>query len=102
MRAAAYCGLNTAKVFYEPLSHACVVERFDRIPQDDGTLGRLIQYHFCQLAGINSNLWRILPRPNQQRPCARLGRTDPDGRKVSAIHGASARHTDSRSFRKSG
>ena len=53
-RTAAYCGLNTATVFYEPLSHACVVERFDRIPRDDGILGRLIQYDFCQLAGISS------------------------------------------------
>jgi serine/threonine-protein kinase HipA len=54
MRTASYCGLNTATVFYEPLSHACVVERFDRIPRDDGTLARLVQYDFCQLAGISS------------------------------------------------
>ena len=50
MRIAAECGLPTAKVFYEPHTHACVVHRFDRWLRDDGTLGRLIQYDFCQLA----------------------------------------------------
>lgn len=54
MRTAALCGLNTAKVFYEPLTHACVVERFDRQTLADGSLGRLIQYDFCQLAGLGS------------------------------------------------
>jgi serine/threonine-protein kinase HipA len=54
MRTAAHCGLDTAKVFYEPLTHACVVERFDRFTRSDGTLGRLIQYDFCQLAGTGS------------------------------------------------
>ena len=54
MRTAAHCGLATAKVFYEPLTHACVVERFDRFTRGDGTLGRLIQYDFCQIAGVVS------------------------------------------------
>lgn len=54
MRTAAHCGLNTARVFYEPLTRSCVVERFDRSTRADGTLGRLIQYDFCQLAGIDS------------------------------------------------
>ncbi|WP_442776776.1 type II toxin-antitoxin system HipA family toxin [Sphaerotilus montanus] len=54
MRTAAHCGLRTAQVFYEPLTRACVVERFDRFIRDDGSLGRLIQYDFCQLAGIAS------------------------------------------------
>lgn len=54
MRTAAHCGLRTAQVFYEPLTRACVVERFDRFIRDDGALGRLIQYDFCQLAGIAS------------------------------------------------
>ena len=54
MRTAAHCGLRTAQVFYEPLTRACVVERFDRYRRDDGALGRLIQYDFCQLAGIAS------------------------------------------------
>ncbi|WP_338416087.1 type II toxin-antitoxin system HipA family toxin [uncultured Sphaerotilus sp.] len=54
MRTAAHCGLRTAQVFYEPLTRACVVERFDRYRRDDGALGRLIQYDFCQLAGVAS------------------------------------------------
>lgn len=55
MRTAAYCGLNTAKVFYEPLTQSCVVERFDRFLRPDGTLGRLIQYDLCQIAGTSSD-----------------------------------------------
>lgn len=54
MRTAAHCGLPTARVFYEPTTQACVVERFDRFSQADGTLGRLIQYDFCQIAGLGS------------------------------------------------
>ena len=54
MRTAAYCGLSTAKVFYERLTHACIVERFDRFTRADGTLGRLIQVDFCQLTGTDS------------------------------------------------
>ncbi|MEY4909109.1 MAG: hypothetical protein RL260_2827, partial [Pseudomonadota bacterium] len=54
LRTAAHCGLRTAQVFYEPLTRACVVERFDRYRREDGSLGRLIQYDFCQLAGIAS------------------------------------------------
>ena len=55
MRAAAHCGLHTAKVFYEPLTQSCIVERFDRFMRTDGTLGRLIQYDFCQIAGTSSD-----------------------------------------------
>lgn len=54
MRTAALCGLRTAQVFYEPQTRACVVKRFDRFVRKDGSLGRLIQYDFCQLAGIAS------------------------------------------------
>lgn len=54
MRTAAHCGLSTARVFYEQQTRACVVERFDRFIRSDGSLGRLIQYDFCQLAGIAS------------------------------------------------
>ena len=54
MRTAAHCGLNTAATFYEPLTQACVVRRFDRFDRPDGTLARLVQYDFCQLASINS------------------------------------------------
>lgn len=55
MRTALHCGLHTAQVLYEPHTQACVVERFDRFVQGDGTLGRLIQYDFCQIAGLGSD-----------------------------------------------
>lgn len=55
MRTAAHCGLPTAEVFYEPRTQACVVRRFDRTPRPDGTLGRLVQYDLCQLAGTLSD-----------------------------------------------
>lgn len=55
MRAASHCGLNTAHVFYERHTQACVVERFDRFQRADGMLGRLIQYDFCQLSGLGSD-----------------------------------------------
>lgn len=54
MRTAARCGLPTAEVFYEPLTRACVVRRFDRATRADGGLDRLIQYDLCQLAGTVS------------------------------------------------
>lgn len=54
MRTATHCGLDAAQVFYEPLTHSCIVERFDRVTRADGTLGRLIQYDFCQIAGLDS------------------------------------------------
>ncbi len=54
MRTAANCGLPTADVFYEPHTRSCVVKRFDRHEQPDGTLGRLIQYDFCQLSNTLS------------------------------------------------
>lgn len=55
MRIAAQCGLPTAEVFYEPLTRSCVVRRFDRIPGAAGSLRRLVQYDFCQLAGTLSD-----------------------------------------------
>ena len=55
MRAAALCGLPTAEVFYEPLTQACVVRRFDRQLRPDGTLGRVMQYDLCQLSAIASD-----------------------------------------------
>ena len=54
MLTAANCGLPTAMVFYEPHTQACVVRRFDRVARPDGTLGRLVQYDLCQLAGTTS------------------------------------------------
>lgn len=55
MLTAARCGLPTAEVFYEPLTRACVVRRFDRVARPDGGLERLIQYDLCQLAGTVSD-----------------------------------------------
>ncbi|MDP2769827.1 MAG: type II toxin-antitoxin system HipA family toxin [Giesbergeria sp.] len=55
MRTAALCGLPTAEVFYEPLTQACVVQRFDRQLRPDGSLGRLMQYDLCQLSAIASD-----------------------------------------------
>lgn len=55
MRVAAECGLPAAEVFYEPMTRACVVRRFDRYQRPDGTLGRLVQYDLCQLAGTVSD-----------------------------------------------
>jgi serine/threonine-protein kinase HipA len=55
MLTAARCGLPTAEVFYEAHTRACVVKRFDRVPQEDGRLGRLIQYDLCQLNGVVSD-----------------------------------------------
>jgi serine/threonine-protein kinase HipA len=55
MRTAAKCGLPVAEVFYEPLTRACVVRRFDRFTRDEGGLGRLIQYDLCQLSGTVSD-----------------------------------------------
>lgn len=54
MLTAAKCGLPTAEVFFEPHTQSCMVRRFDRISHADGTLGRLIQYDLCQLAGLVS------------------------------------------------
>lgn len=54
MLTAAQCGLPAAEVFYEPHTGSCMVQRFDRIVRADGSLGRLIQYDLCQLAGIVS------------------------------------------------
>ncbi|WP_456282176.1 HipA domain-containing protein [Cupriavidus sp. JZ107] len=55
MRTAAECGLPTADVFYEPMTRACVVRRFDRYQRPDGVLERLVQYDLCQLAGTASD-----------------------------------------------
>jgi serine/threonine-protein kinase HipA len=56
MRTAAYCGLPTAEVFFEPHTQSCVVRRFDRVVQPSGTLARLVQYDLCQLASATSHL----------------------------------------------
>ena len=54
MLTAARCGLPTAEVFYQRQTRSCIVRRFDRVARPDGSLGRLVQYDLCQLAGIVS------------------------------------------------
>lgn len=56
MRAARLCGLPTARVQYQPIVKACLVERYDRIPQPDGSLKRLWQADLCQIAGKPSDV----------------------------------------------
>jgi serine/threonine-protein kinase HipA len=46
MLAAARCGLATANVVYQPDAKACLVERYDRVRQPDGSLRRLWQADF--------------------------------------------------------
>lgn len=56
MRAARLCGLPTAKTSYQPVAQACLIERYDRILQPDGSLERLWQADFCQLLGKPSGI----------------------------------------------
>ena len=56
MRAAALCGLPTANVAYQNVAEACLVERYDRVRQQDGSLRRLWQADFCQMLGVQSAL----------------------------------------------
>jgi serine/threonine-protein kinase HipA len=56
MRAAASCGLPTAGVSYQAVAQACLVERYDRVRQGDGSLRRLWQADFCQLLGVQSGV----------------------------------------------
>lgn len=56
MRAAALCGLPTARVSYQPVAQACLVERYDRVRRMDGSLRRLWQADFCQLLGVQSEV----------------------------------------------
>jgi serine/threonine-protein kinase HipA len=51
MRAAGICGMPTAGVSYQAEVRACLVERYDRVREADGSLRRLWQADFCQLAG---------------------------------------------------
>ena len=56
MSAAPRCGLNTARVAYQPTTHACLVERYDRIRRPDGSVQRTWQADFCQLLGKQSDV----------------------------------------------
>ena len=54
MQAASGCGLQAARVFFEPTTRACVVQRFDRYTHTPGTIGRILQYDLCQLSSLPS------------------------------------------------
>lgn len=56
MRTAARCDLPTARVSYQPVARACLVERYDRMRQPDGSVRRLWQADFCQVLGVLSGL----------------------------------------------
>ena len=56
MLAAAKCGLHTARASYQPIVQACLVERYDRVRQADGSLLRIWQADFCQLLGKQSGV----------------------------------------------
>lgn len=56
MRTALLCELPTADVTFQPEVKACLVRRYDRLPQKDGTLKRLWQADFCQLLGKPSDV----------------------------------------------
>ncbi|WP_288379427.1 type II toxin-antitoxin system HipA family toxin [uncultured Massilia sp.] len=55
MLAASKCGLPTAAVAYQPVTRACLVERYDRRRMEDGTVRRIWQADFCQLLGKASD-----------------------------------------------
>lgn len=54
MLSARYAGLPTAEVAYLPQVRAALVTRYDRVREADGSLRRLWQVDFCQLAGLPS------------------------------------------------
>ncbi|MDQ9172022.1 type II toxin-antitoxin system HipA family toxin [Oxalobacteraceae bacterium R-40] len=56
MTAARLSGLPCAHVFYQPIVKACMVERYDRVKQPDGSLRKLWQADFCQLLGKPSDI----------------------------------------------
>lgn len=54
MRLAAELGLEVAETDYQPETRACLVRRYDRVPDEQGRLRRLHQLDFSQLAGTPS------------------------------------------------
>lgn len=54
MQLAAELGLGVAEASYQPETQACLVRRYDRVPDEQGGLRRLHQLDVCQLAGTPS------------------------------------------------
>lgn len=51
MKLASSLKLGVAEVEYEPIVRACLVKRYDRITNNDGSIKRLNQLDLCQLDG---------------------------------------------------
>jgi serine/threonine-protein kinase HipA len=56
MKLAAAVGIGVAETKYQPVIKACIVERYDRVPQADGSIVRLQQLDLCQLDGKPSTI----------------------------------------------
>ncbi|WNL38304.1 type II toxin-antitoxin system HipA family toxin [Halomonas sp. PAMB 3232] len=56
MQLAAELGLDAAETSYQPYTRACLVRRYDRRIDAQGSLQRLHQLDFCQLAGTPSTI----------------------------------------------
>ncbi|EWH00780.1 type II toxin-antitoxin system HipA family toxin [Halomonas sp. BC04] len=54
MQLAGELGLGVAQASYQSETQACLVRRYDRVPDEQGGLRRLHQLDFCQLAGTPS------------------------------------------------
>ena len=55
MKLAKTIELGVAKTFFQPLAKACVIERYDRI-QEDQMIRKIHQLDLCQLDGKTSNI----------------------------------------------
>ncbi|WP_459615835.1 HipA domain-containing protein [Bordetella sp. 2513F-2] len=56
MQLAARLGLHAAQAVYQPDTRACLILRYDRVPDGHGGLRRLHQLDLCQLAGKPSDV----------------------------------------------
>lgn len=56
MQLAAGLGLGVAQASYQPDTRACLIRRYDRVPDGRGGLLRLHQLDLCQLAGKPSDV----------------------------------------------
>ncbi|WP_313623506.1 type II toxin-antitoxin system HipA family toxin [Achromobacter sp.] len=56
MQLAKRLGLGVAQAVYQPDTRACLIERYDRVPDGQGGLLRMHQLDLCQLAGKPSGV----------------------------------------------
>lgn len=78
MQLAAQLGLGVAHAAYQPETRACLIQRYDRVPDGQGGLRRLHQLDLCQLAG----------KPSTVKYESDGGPTLADCRKLLAMTGA--------------